>query len=161
MLKTMIALIVTAVLTLAACGEADEGSNAAVTSGAQGASTTSTVAEDGVGTTAAHATTAPKPVGAESPGTTGSGGERVTEVIVDLAVAWSPEDGLSDEEMADIAEAQQEVVHLLEGTTFRVIRLYEITPQMALAVDGEGLKRLEASDLVAQIAPNTLDAPTG
>ena len=85
----------------------------------------------------------------------------MAEVIVDLAVAWNPEDGLSDEEMADIAEAQQEVLRLLEGTSFRVIRLYELTPQMALAVDDEGLKRLETLDLVAQISPNILDPPTG
>ena len=161
MLKTIIALTVAAVLTLAACGEANEGSDAAVTSEAQSASITSTVAQDGAGTTAADATTTSEPAGAESPGTTGSGTERRAEVIVDLAVAWNPEDGLSDEEMADIAEAQQEVLRLLEGTSFRVIRLYEITPQMALAVDDEGLKRLETSDLVAQIAPNTLDPATG
>lgn len=133
--KTIIAFTVTAVLTLAACGEADEGSDATVTSRAQSASTTSPAAEDG--------------------------DERMAEVIVDLAVAWNPEDGLSDEELADIAGAQQEVLHLLEGTSFSVIRLYEFTPQMALAVDDEGLKRLETSDLVASVAPNVLDPPTG
>lgn len=133
--KTIIAFTVTAVLTLAACGEADEGSDATVTSRAQSVSTTSPVAEDG--------------------------DERMAEVIVDLAVAWNPEDGLSDEELADIAGAQQEVLHLLEGTSFSVIRLYEFTPQMALAVDDEGLKRLETSDLVASVAPNVLDPPTG
>lgn len=133
--KTIIAFTVTAVLTLAACGEADEGSDATVTSRAQSASTTSPAAEDG--------------------------DERMAEVIVDLAVAWNPEDGLSDEELADIAGAQQDVLHLLEGTSFSVIRLYEFTPQMALAVDDEGLKRLETSDLVASVAPNVLDPPTG
>lgn len=133
--KTIIAFTVTAVLTLAACGEADEGNDATVTSRAQSASTTSPAAEDG--------------------------DERMAEVIVDLAVAWNPEDGLSDEELADIAGAQQEVLHLLEGTSFSVIRLYEFTPQMALAVDDEGLKRLETSDLVASVAPNVLDPPTG
>ncbi len=136
--KTIIAFTVTPVLTLAAYGEADEGSDATVRS-----TTTSVL------------------VGAESPGTTGSGDERMAEVIVDLAVAWNPEDGLSDEELADIAGAQQEVLHLLEGTSFSVIRLYETTPQMALAVDDEGLKRLETSDLVASVAPNVLDPPTG
>jgi hypothetical protein len=159
--KTIFAFTVTAVLTLAACGEADEGSDATVTSRAPSASTTSPVAEDGAGTTTADATTTSVPVGAESPGTTGSGDERMAEVIVDLAVAWNPEDGLSDEELAEIAGAQQEVLHLLEGTSFSVIRLYEITPQMALAVDDEGLKRLETSDLVASVAPNVLDPPTG
>ena len=133
--KTIIAFTVTAVLTLAACGEADEGSDATVTSRAQSASTTSPAAEDG--------------------------DERMAEVIVDLAVAWNPEDGLSDGELADIAGAQQDVLHLLEGTSFSVIRLYEFTPQMALAVDDEGLKRLETSDLVASVAPNVLDPPTG
>ena len=149
--KTIIAFTVTAVLTLAACGEADEGSDATVTSRAQSASRTTT----------ADPTTTSVLVGAESPGTTGSGDERMAEVIVDLAVAWNPEDGLSDEELADIAGAQQEVLHLLEGTSFSVIRLYEFTPQMALAVDDEGLKRLETSDLVASVAPNVLDPPTG
>jgi hypothetical protein len=85
----------------------------------------------------------------------------MAEVIVDLAVAWSPEDGLSDEERSAFADAQQEVLRLLEGTNFRVIRLFEITPQMALAVDDEGLNRLEASELVAQVSPNALDPPTG
>jgi len=160
-LKTIIPLTVTAVLTFTACGEAGEGSDAAVTSGAQSASTTSTVAEDEAGTTAADATTTSETAGAESPGTTCSGSEPVAEVIVELAVVWNPDDGLSDEELADIGEAQQEVLRLLEGTTFCVIRLYEITPQMALGVDDESLKRLEESDLVAQIAPNVLDAPTG
>lgn len=159
--KMVIAFTVAVVLTLAACGETDEGSDPTVTTRAQSVSTTSHVAENGAGTTTADATTTSEPLGAVSPGTTSSGDDRMAEVIVDLAVAWDPEDGLSDEERADIAEAQQEVLRLLEGTSFSVIRLYEITPQMALAVDDEGLKRLETSDLVASVAPNVLDPPTG
>jgi hypothetical protein len=109
----------------------------------------------------ADTTTTSESTGEKASRTSGSGIERMSEVIVDLVVAWNPDDGLSDQEISDIAKAQQELLRLLEGTSFRTIRLYEITPQIALAVDDEGLKRLEESDLVAQIAPNVLDAPTG
>ena len=158
--RTVIALTVAAVLALAACGGADQESDATMT-GARSASTTSTVAEDRAGTTMADTTTTSESTGEKASRTSGSGIERMSEVIVDLVVAWNPDDGLSDQEISDIATAQQELLRLLEGTSFRTIRLYEITPQIALAVDDEGLKRLEESDLVAQIAPNVLDAPTG
>ena len=90
----------------------------------------------------------------------------LTEVIVDLNVAWQPEPELSsDEEIAQqraaIAEAQQQVIELLEGTSFRVIELYEMTPQMAIAVDGEGIFRMNTSDIVVTVSVDVPEAPTG
>jgi hypothetical protein len=157
----MVIMAGTIAFTAAGCGKAGEGSDAAVTATANGVASTSTVIEKGAGITTPDETTPPVQSGAETPVTTTSVQGATAEVIVNLAIAWSPEDGVSDEELASLGKAQQEVLRLLDGTSFRVIRLYEITPQMALAVDGEGLKRLETSALIAQVSPNVLDAPTG
>lgn len=77
------------------------------------------------------------------------------ELIVTLAVEWQPEANLTEDEVAAqrdrIASAQQEVVGLLEGTSFEVVRLFVETPQLALAVDAEARARLEASELIGGV----------
>jgi hypothetical protein len=160
-LLPVVILTVTVAFTVVGCGETEGGSGTDVMTEVQGVSTSSTAVTAGAGSTAGDATIPSASSATESPATIAPGAEGMAEVIVDLAVAWSPEDGLSDEERSAFADAQQEVLRLLEGTNFRVIRLFEITPQMALAVDDEGLNRLEASELVAQVSPNALDPPTG
>ena len=89
----------------------------------------------------------------------------LTEVIVDLDVEWQPEPDLDADAIARqreaIAEAQQLVIELLEGTSYRVIELYELTPQMALAVDGEGIFRMNTSDLVTTVSVDVPEPPTG
>ena len=169
-----ITLATVGAIVLAACGEEkqSDGEPVTVESGDQSKATTTITDADVIGdpeaqvttTTAsvtATATSAAPPTDATSLGTVGDSADDLTEVILDLAVTWDPADGVSEEEVAAIAQAQQEVLHLLDGTGFRVIALYEVTPQMALAVDRDGLRRLEGSDLVAHVAPNVFDPPTG
>jgi predicted small secreted protein len=160
-LLLVVIFMATVAFTVVGCGETEEGNGADVISEVQRLSTSSTAVNAGAGSTDADATTPSASSATEPPATIAPGAKGMAEVIVDLVVVWSPEDGLSDEERSAIADAQQEVLSLLEGTNFRVIRLFEITPQMALAVDDVGLKRLEASELVAQVSPNALDPATG
>ena len=127
-----------------------------------GDSTTSTT-----GTGSPSTTTAPEPTTPprQDPTTTVDPAD-LTEVIIDLAVAWQPEPELGSDEAiakqrAAIAEAQQQVIELLEGTSFRVIELYEMTPQRALAVDGEGIFRMNTSDIVVGVSVDVPEPPTG
>lgn len=135
-------------LIAGACG--DEGNDAAT------ATTGSTSA-----TTAVPLTTTPP---RQDPTTTVDPAD-LTEVIVDLDVAWQPEPDLDAEgiarQRAAIAEAQQQVIELLEGTSYRVIELYEMTPQMAVAVDGEGIFRMNTSDIVVTVSVDVPEPPTG
>ena len=180
-----ITLATVGAIVLAACGEDKQSDGEPVTfeSGDQSKVTTTITDADVIGdpeaqvttTTAsvtatatsaappsdATSTSAEPPPDTTSLGTVGDSADDLTEVILDLAVTWDPADGVSEEEVAAIAQAQREVLHLLDGTGFRVIALYEVTPQMALAVDRDGLRRLEGSDLVAHVAPNVFDPPTG
>lgn len=153
-----------AIVLLAACAGGGQGDDApvitAVGTPPDSAADADVGASPGTPETVATVATV-QPHDDTSPVTPGDDTSGLAEVILSLAVPWEPEDGLSEEEIAAIAEAQEEVLRLLEGTRFRVIRLYQITPQIALGVDEDGLKRLERSPLVAVVSPNTLDPATG
>jgi len=145
------------VLMIAGCGEGDD------------------IGDDGPGSSAdpSTATTASEPtmsgpttsaVPQDAASTTGEPAE-LQEVIVELNVPWRPEADLgSDEAVAEqraaIAEAQEQVINLLEGTEFRVVRLFDMTPQMAIAVTGEGIFRLNTSDLVSGVSVDVPEPPT-
>ena len=43
----------------------------------------------------------------------------------------------------------------------RIIELYEVTPQMAMAVTSEGISRLTASNLVDNVSIDVPEPPTG
>ena len=102
----------------------------------------------------------------QSPNATRSVTGEMKTVIVDLAIPWEPEAELASAEAvagqrAEIAAIQGEVLQLLEGTQFVSLRLYEITPQMALAVDATALDRLHDSELVAGVAEDVPDPSSG
>lgn len=126
--------------------------------------------DDGAGDTSTVVTTTSDPSTASTTSTTtvpSSTEEphRLTEIIVTLEMPWQPEANLSPEEVAAqraaIADIQQQLLELLDGTQFEVRQRYELTAQLALAVDDEALARIEASDLVAGSTEDTPDPAGG
>jgi hypothetical protein len=133
---------------VSACSDEADGSDAR-----GGATVTSSSPNSGTGTsTMPDATAEPR--------------ADMTSVIVSLAGDWSPEADLPAPEdvtrqRAQIAALQQDVMEMLRGTQFVMVRLYEITPQMALQVDAAALERLRQSKLVAAVDADTPDPATG
>ena len=88
----------------------------------------------------------------------------VRQVIVDLAVPWRPEGGLSAAELAAqrsrIESAQDQLVASGDGHISLTRRLTE-TAQVVLSVDDEGRRRVQASALAAKVDENVPDAPSG
>ena len=96
--------------------------------------------------------------------TTTLAAEPLMEIVVTLDVPWQPEPDLDEAQIAAqraaIADIQQQLIDLLDGTRFEVVQRFELTPQLALAVDDEALERINASDLVAGATEDTPD-PAG
>lgn len=149
-------LVTVAAITLAACGEREHRGDATV-------STVSSTAEvnEVSAFVPAQTTSSAEAQGVSPSPTTDDDQSGLSDVIVNLDVAWSPDDGSSETEIAAIAQAQRDVLALLTGTRFRVIWLYKVTPQMALRVDDDAMERLEESGLVTSVSPNTLDPAGG
>jgi hypothetical protein len=85
-------------------------------------------------------------------------------VVVELAVPYEPEAGLSPEEReaqrAAIAQAQDALLAELGGHAELAGRP-ERLPQLALRVDREGLRLLEASPSVRRVEPDEPEPPAG
>lgn len=139
--------LVTIALPLAACS-GDEGADV----------TTTVVATTVVATTAPTTSSSAVPSSSMEP-------VHLNEIIVTLDVPWKPEADLSPEEVASqraaIADAQQQLIDLLDGTQFEVKVRYELTAQLALAVDDEALARIEDSTLVLGSTEDTPDPAGG
>ena len=88
----------------------------------------------------------------------------MTEIVITLDVPWRPEPDLDEEQIAAqriaIAAAQAELIDALDGTNFTVTQLFEMTPQMAVAVDDAALAVIESSPLVLTVGDGGPD-PAG
>jgi len=102
---------------------------------------------------------------AVTPGSFGPpvGAER-SDVIVDLAVAWEPESGLSPEaasaQQARIERTQDAVVRAL-GTHGTLLQRLTATAQMVVSVDAQGRSQLAGDSRVAAIHDDTAQPPAG
>ena len=98
----------------------------------------------------------PAPVTVPEPGT--------VLVVVELAVDYEPEAELGPREVADqraeIAEAQDAVLAEL-GEHGELAGRPQRLPQLALRVDEEGLRLLDASPYVRGVEANEPEPPTG
>ncbi|HUC97300.1 MAG TPA: hypothetical protein VMR88_02410 [Candidatus Polarisedimenticolaceae bacterium] len=82
-------------------------------------------------------------------------------VLVGLNVPWTMEGTLTDNEIVNqrrsIGSAQNDLLTQLSGTDFRVIRVYDSIPGIALEVGNEALAVLRKSTSVSNVLP---DRPT-
>jgi len=122
-----------------------------------GADETTTASPTSVTVTTASPTTTSAPASTLEP-------QPLMDIVVTLEVPWRPEPDLDEEQIAAqraaIADIQQQLIDLLDGTRFEVVQRYEVTPQLALAVDEAALERINASGLVAAATEDTPD-PAG
>ncbi len=109
--------------------------------------------------TAATGTAAPTaPPGQGHPAPTG----QRSEVIVDLAVRWEPESGLSQAAAAAQAvriEAVQDELLRALGSHGTLVRRLTSTAQLALSVDAEGRALLSRSSQVAALHDDVARPP--
>ena len=78
-------------------------------------------------------------------------------VLVELSVAETN----STSRPGLIEEAQNELLHRLQGVSARVVRRYTTVPLLALEIDAKALARLEAmSDLVIRVGMDTTVRPS-
>jgi len=79
-------------------------------------------------------------------------------ILAGLRVPWQKEDQLSDELVAlqrkAILNAQQYILAELVGTSYKVMRLYNRIPGIALRVGSDALKVLEKSPAVTNVLPD-------
>ena len=90
--------------------------------------------------------------------------EGTVRVIVQLRVSALPEGELSSAEAVAsqrraIASAQSAVLTELAGTSYRVMRIFETIPFLALDVSPGALQALERSALVVGMEEDRLDSP--
>jgi len=79
-------------------------------------------------------------------------------VLVGLNVPWSMEGTLADNEVVAqrraIGSAQRDLLSELAGTEYKIVRVYDVIPGMALEVGNEALAVLKNSGSVTNVLPD-------
>jgi hypothetical protein len=79
-------------------------------------------------------------------------------VLVGLNVPWSMEGTLTENEIATqrgaIGSAQDDLLTQLSGTEFKIIRVYDVIPGIALEVGNDALAVLRKSNSVSNVLPD-------
>jgi hypothetical protein len=86
--------------------------------------------------------------------------EGVVRITVQLAVSWKPLKDLNSPDAKrqhqQIADAQDQLLKELDGTTFKVTHRFELLPAIGLEVNSSALPILEKSKTVQSVRENTM-----